>query len=312
MIISASYKTDIPAFYGEWFLRRLRAGYCRMVNPYNRRSVQISLRCEDVDGFVFWTKNLGPFLEVLEEVRELGYPFYIQYSINSYPRDLEVSVTHPERSIEHMHRVRERFGEWAGVWRYDPVLFTSLTPLDHHRQSFRELASRLEGATDEVVISFAQIYRKTQRNLEAAARHNGFQWEDPEDEVKLRLGEEMAAVAAEHGMRLTVCSQSRYVPRGGSEARCIDGLRLSRIAGHLVAAPEKGNRPDCRCARSRDIGEYDTCPHGCVYCYAVQHRALARRRYRQHDPEGEYLFAPQTAVPEGSVEAGFPLPLWER
>jgi hypothetical protein len=311
MIISASYKTDIPAFYGEWFLRRLRAGYCRMVNPYNRRSVQVSLRREDVEGFVFWTKNLGPFLEVLKEVRELGFPFYIQYSINSYPRDLEVSVTSAQRSIEHMHRIRERFGEWAAVWRYDPVLFTSLTPLEHHRTSFRELASRLEGTTDEVVISFAQVYRKTQRNLEAARRHSGFEWRDPEDEVKVRLGEEMAAIAAEHGMRLTVCSQSRYVPRGGGEARCIDGMRLSRIAGHLVAAPEKGNRPDCRCARSRDIGEYDTCPHGCVYCYAVQHRALARRRYREHDPEGEYLFAPPTPVREGSEEAGYPLRLWK-
>ncbi|RME63080.1 MAG: DUF1848 domain-containing protein [Caldilineae bacterium] len=293
MIISASYKTDIPAFYGEWFMNRLRAGFCKMVNPYNQQVIRVDLTRPAVDGIVFWTKNAGPFIHHFDTVADMGYPFVVQYTINAYPRSLEFSVVDAHKSVEHMHTLCKRFGPRVAVWRYDTILFTSLTPMAFHRRNFARLAQALEGATDEVIISFAQIYRKTRRNLDWAARKFGFQWEDPADPVKYELAGELAEIARQHGMRISMCAQRAYLAPGVEEAHCIDAQRLAEVAGKPIAAPIKGNRPECMCYQSRDIGEYDTCPHGCVYCYAVRDRRLAQRRYRLHDPEGAFLFPPR-------------------
>lgn len=289
MIISASYRTDIPAFYGEWFINRLNTGYCQVENPYSGAPYLVSLKREDVDGFVFWTKNAGPFMERLVQVHAQGYPFIVQYSINAYPRELEFSVVEAKRSVEHMHILAGKYGPRVPVWRYDPIVLTSLTPVDFHITNFRRLAQALEGVTDEVVISFAQIYQKTRRNMTWAAHEFGFDWHDPDDETKRALAVELAFIASEHGMQLSVCSQKAYVPADGTEAHCIDVKRLSDVAGREIRARLKGNRPECGCFISRDIGGYDTCPHGCVYCYAVQNRALAQTRYHEHDPAGEFL-----------------------
>ncbi|MDF2629811.1 MAG: hypothetical protein K0R39_3642 [Symbiobacteriaceae bacterium] len=292
MIISASYKTDIPCFYGQWFMNRLRAGYCKMVNPYSRQIYRVSLTRADVDGFIFWTKNLGPFLPHLAEIRAAGYPFIIQYTITGYARSLEHAVVDSEQSVGQIRRVASEFGPKAVVWRYDPILFTSATPHEYHLKSFSRLAEQLEGAVDEVVISFAHVYAKTKRNLAVAAHKHGLTWSDPDDEAKRDLVGRFVEVAGSHGMQVAICSQNRYVTEGTRPARCVDAERLGAVAGRLIAAERRGNRPDCDCYASKDIGEYDTCPHGCVYCYAVQTQSLAQARYRQHDPDGEFLFPP--------------------
>jgi hypothetical protein len=292
VLISASYRTDIPAFYGEWFRNRLHAGFCRVVNPYGGPPSRVSLLPEEVEGFVFWTKNLGPFLSHLAEVRERGIPFVVQYTINGYPRSLEYAVVDPEKSIERVRRVADEYGPRVVVWRYDTIVFSSETPRGFHLRNFERLAAGLAGVTDEVVISFVQIYRKTRTNMNAAAELFNFTWSDPEDAEKMSLVRDLAACARVHGMRLTVCSQERFLGPGIEAARCIDAARTEDIAGRPIRALLKGNRPECACYESRDIGEYDTCPHGCVYCYAVRTRALARRRFQQHDPEGEFLCAP--------------------
>lgn len=292
MIISASYKTDLPALYGPWFMRRLEAGFCRMVNPYGGQIHEVDLRPRAVDGFVFWTKNLGPFRDALAEVRRRGYPFVVHYGINGYPRVLEPAVCDAEHAVAHVCEVADRYGPRVAVWRYDPILFTSLTPPAFHAENFGKLAATLAGAVDEVVISFAHVYRKTQRNVARAAAAAGFTWEDPDGETKRALARALTDIAASHGIRLTVCSQQRYVVPGAGEARCVDAARLADVAGHPVRAPLKGNRPDCRCHRSRDIGDYDTCTQGCVYCYAVSSTEAAARRRCDHDPDGEFLFAP--------------------
>jgi hypothetical protein len=289
MIISASYKTDIPAFYGKWFINRLSAGYCKTINPYGGQIYQIGLKREDVDGFVFWTKNLGPFITKLDAIRELGYPFIVQYTIHAYPRTFEYSVVDATRSISHMKDISKTYGPKIAVWRYDPILFTSITPYDYHIKNFETLASELEGTTDEVVISFAQIYKKTQNNLNLASDKLGFTWYDPDDVIKGNLATELAGIAKEHNMQLTMCSQRRFLTKGVKEAGCIDARRLSDVAGFSIRAKLKGNRPECGCYESIDIGEYDTCPHGCIYCYAVHNRMLAQKRFKDHDPTGEFL-----------------------
>jgi hypothetical protein len=303
MIISASYKTDIPTFYGEWFMNRVRAGYCKMVNPYGRQIYRVDLSLEQVDGFVFWTKNIGPFLKYLPEIERRGYPFTIQHTINGYPRELEARVINYNQTVEHMKRVAGEYGPERLIWRYDPILFTTLTPVEWHRKNFEQLACQLKGTTDEVVISFAQVYRKTKRNVEEAAREHGFDWSEHQDEEHvLQIGRELATefaqVARSYGMQLKICSQKAFlIPDVVEEARCVDAERLERISGRIITGKthQKGNRKECSCFASRDIGEYDTCPHGCVYCYAVQRRDVALQRFHEHKPESEFLFEPDQA-----------------
>lgn len=289
MIVSASYRTDIAAFYSEWFLRRLDEGFALVRNPYAGRLYRVDLRPPRVTGFVFWTRNFGPLLKHLDRLRAFGRPFLVQFTITRYPRAIEPAVIPAEKAVAQMHRLSREVHPQCAVWRYDPVLFSSLTPREFHLDNFARLAAQLEGATDEVVISFAQIYAKSRRNLDAAARRHGFTWQDPPDEAKRALADELAALARRHGMRLTVCSQPDYVAPGAELARCIDVRRLARIRGEPLDAPIRGNRPGCACHESRDIGEYDTCPHGCLYCYAVRHRRLALARYRAHDPASPSL-----------------------
>lgn len=301
MIVSASYRTDIPAFYGRWFLNRFRAGYARVINPYGRQMSTVPLRA-GVDGFVFWTRNAEPFRESLRAVRQAGIPFVLSYTATNYPRALESSVIESARAVADIRALAAEFGPRAVVWRYDPVVFSTLTPADFHLRNFTSLAEALAGAVDECVISFANIYRKTARNLDAAARAHHFAWDDPPGEDKRRLAARLAEMAAARGMRLSLCSQPPYLVAGVSPAACIDAGRLEDVAAgwgspRAIRAKVKGNRPGCLCAESRDIGEYDTCPHGCAYCYAVGSRSLAKRRYRDHDPDGEFLWAAPITAP---------------
>lgn len=299
MIISASYKTDIPTFYGDWFINRLRAGHCKTLNPYNRQIVRVSLKPGDAQGFVFWTKNVGPFIGHLAEVHRRGFPFVVQHTINGYPRVLEEAVVDAAKSVEHVRRLAEEYGPRVSVWRYDTIVHSSVTPRKFHVETFSRLAKELGGATDEVVISFAHLYEKTLRNMNRAADANGLTWSDPSDDWKRSLLVELTEIAASNRIKLTVCSQPRFIVPGSGEARCVDAIRLNEIGGTAFKSKLKGNRKECGCYESRDIGEYDTCPHGCVYCYAVKNRELALQRFRQHDPESEFLFPP----PADAVEA---------
>ncbi len=314
MIISASYKTDIPTFYGDWFMNRLRVGFCKMINPYNRTAIKVSLLPGEAEGFVFWTKNIGPFLKHLPEIRDRGFPFVIQHTINGYPRALEYSVVNAARSVENMNRVAQIFGPRVAVWRYDTIVISSESPLDFHRQNFGSLCRQLEGATDEVVISFVHLYKKTLRNMNWAAQEFGFSWEDPSRDIKRQLASEMVLIAKAHGMRLSICSQRDFLVDGAHDARCIDADRLEAIAGHQFRTQMRGNRKECGCFASRDIGDYDTCPHGCVYCYAVHNRELAQRRFREHDPTSEFLFKTPGVkdLSEASLNSPLNLPLFDQ
>ena len=286
MIVSASYRTDIPAFYSTWFARRLAEGHAMVANPYGGKSYRVALRGEDVDGFVFWSRNMQPFRDNLAN---LGAPFMVQYTVTGYPRALEPSVLTAAQAIDDIKALARQYGGRAVVWRYDPIVFTDLTDAAFHCRNFAALAGALKGAVDEVCVSFAQIYRKSRRNLDLAAKQHGFTWRDPDWDEKQALLPELQAIAAAQNMRLTVCSQPEA---GGTGAACIDATRLSELAGHDIKARQKGTRRGCLCAESRDIGAYDTCPHGCAYCYAVRDRDKALMNYRGHTADAERLSMP--------------------
>jgi len=312
MIVSASSRTDLPAFYGSWFQNRLDAGYCLSVNAFNGHTYRIGLRREEVDGFVFWTKNLGPFLPELATLQGRGFPFVIHYTINGYPRFLEPSILPAETAIAHLRRVAQTYGPTVGVWRYDPILITDATDFDFHRGNFARLARALAGAVDEVVVAYASfVYRKTRVNLARAARREGFQWEDPEAERKRDFLAELAPIAVENGMRLGLCSQPEYLSPAVWEAVCIDARRLSEVAKRSIAGWKPGHRgPHCACDYSRDIGAYDTCLHGCAYCYANANVQLSRTRYEQHDPSAEWLCGPGRTL--AKKHEGLSLFCWDR
>jgi hypothetical protein len=219
VIISASFRTDIPAFYGEWFMNRLREGFCNVPNPYGGGSYRVLLTPDAAQGFIFWTKNLGPFLAHLSEIRERGFSFAVQYTINDFPRSLEHSVLDSERCIAHMHELAARFGPRVAVWRYDPIVATSLTPLSWHRHNFERLAGKLTGSTDEVVVSFVHYYRKTRLNMARAARRSSFEWCDPPLREKQLLAADLATIARKFGMQLGACSQPDVLAGEAGPAR---------------------------------------------------------------------------------------------
>lgn len=269
-------------------MNRFAAGQCNAINPWNRKPYSVSLASGDVDGFVFWTRHLAPFAEYLPQIAARA-PFYVQYTITGYPRALERSVVSTEHALADLGALARRFGPRAAVWRYDPIVLTTHTTPNWHLENFSGLAQRLEGLVDEVTVSLVQPYRKTKRNLDRAAATGGFAWQAESPENFRETIARLAETAAQHGMSLTVCSQTKLVAGSARPAACIDAARLTDIAGHAIPSKVKGNRPDCLCHASRDIGAYDTCPHGCAYCYAVSDTASAKERYAAHDPNADHL-----------------------
>ena len=282
MIISASYRSDIPAFHGDWFLAALAAGEVAVANPYSQRPYPVDLRPETVDGYVFWTRNARPFARALAAVAAQGKPFVMQYTILGYPRAIDTSVIDPRLAIENAREIAAAYGRGVVVWRYDPVLLTPATETAWHRANFTRLADALAGIVDEVVVSFAQLYAKSRRNLAKA----GITWRVPEMAEQTALIADLRAIAAEREITLSLCTQPDLAgATGAAAARCVDAARLADIAGRPIAAVTKGNRPGCLCAQSRDIGAYDSCVHGCRYCYAVaDHEAVLRRLRADRQP----------------------------
>ncbi|KAA5605154.1 DUF1848 domain-containing protein [Roseospira marina] len=293
MIVSASYRTDIPAFHARWFQARLAAGEAWVTNPYGGRPSRVSLAAGDVDGWVFWTRNPLPFMDALEAVAARGEPFTVQMTVLGYPRALDTAVIPPDRALPAMAALRDRFGPRAVVWRHDPIVFTDLTPAAWHRERFARHAVALRGVVDEVVLSVMQVYAKTRRGLDARARQHGFAWRDPPDDEKRALLADLAEIGAQEGLRVSLCGQEalRAGLPGVAPAACIDAARLADVAGRQIKARPKPHRT-CGCAESRDIGAYDTCPHGCAYCYAVRNVTLAKQRYAAHDPASPFLEKP--------------------
>lgn len=284
MIVSASYRTDIPAFHADWFARRLAEGWCAVRNPYGGKPYRVALAGPEVDGFVFWTRNTAPFMGVLDR---LDAPFVVQATVTGYPRALDRRTPAPADAIAGLRAIRDRWGAHAVVWRYDPILIGEATPADWHIDNFRALAGAMAGLTDEVTVSFTQLYAKSRRNLDGAIGAGAYR--DPDPGEKIALIDRLAGLAGEVGMRLTLCTQPDLVDGARMPASCIDAARLSAVADRPIVARTKGNRPGCLCAESRDIGAYDTCGHGCVYCYAVANHAKARTRAKAQPVGAERL-----------------------
>lgn len=297
-IISASRRTDIPAFYFDWFASRVRAGFCDVANPFNPKQVRrVSLRPADVDAIVFWTKDPAPMVERLAELGELASRCLFLFTLNAYTRDLEPGLPPLDERVASFRELADSLGPERVVWRYDPIIPSNRTPCEWHAETFADLARKLRGATKRVILSFLDLYRKTTRRLkpleERGWRFDAGREDTPEARALIRS---IAASASENGIAARMCAEPvDYTDEGAPPGPCIDGAlirRLFGVTGHDAEDP--GQRGHCRCAKSVDVGAVDTCLHGCVYCYSTQSDAAARRRRAAHDPTDSMLWRPGT------------------
>ena len=291
MIISASRRTDIPAFYSRWFMNRIRAGYCVVVNPFNARQVtRISLAPRDVEVVVFWTRHAGPILRHLPELDRLGYRTTFQYTVVGYPRTVDPSVPPLETALRTFRETALRVGPDRITWRYDPVFVSSVTDIPYHRDRFARIAEALRGLTRHSVVSVMHRYRKVEKRLKRLAADGIHPLVTAEDAMQSLLAD-FADAARRNGMQISSCgSEMDLTSLGIGSGRCIDAETLSRIFGiHLPASKDPHQRKACGCSVSKDIGAYDTCGFGCVYCYATNSRERARAARRRHDPDAESL-----------------------
>lgn len=267
MIISASRRTDIPAFYSKWFMRRIKDGFVYVRNPMNTHQVScIPLSPDAVDCIVFWTKNPAPsFIDALPALDDMGYKYYFQYSITSYNDKIERHIGKKEVQIEKFVRLSDAIGRDKVIWRYDPIFVSEYYDMDYHAKWFEYIASRLAGKTGKCIISFLDRYKKIEKRLDEAGI------KEPTAMQMLEAGERLAKIAARYSIKIETCCETADLSQFGIEhGHCIDADLISRICGKRFAlGKDKSQRQNCGCVESVDIGAYNTCRNGCVYCYAT-------------------------------------------
>ena len=282
MIISASRRTDIPAFYAAWFMQRVRAGFCTVPNPFNARQVStISLAVQDVDAIVFWTRNPRPLLPHLPELDTAGYRTIFQYTLLDYPRWLETHTPPAKAAIATFRELSARIGADRVIWRYDPLVFTDSIDASYHRRRFADIAAALAGHTRRVVVSVVDDYAKTRRRLQQLGDEMLVPKERAaEDAAFAELMCDLARIADANGMEIQSCAETLDLqPHGIQPGKCIDDELLKRLFGVDVAAvKDPSQRTHCGCVVSKDIGMYNSCVFGCQYCYATASFATAATR----------------------------------
>lgn len=284
MIISASRRTDIPAFYSEWLFSRIKAGYALVKNPLNTKHVfKVSLVPDDVDALVFWTKNPGPMLPHLHKLKD--YTYYFLFSITPYDSEFERGVPDKKIIIDTFKKLSDTIGSEKVIWRYDPIIITPRLSIKYHADAFSVLASELQGYTKKCIFSYMTYYNKCLKNM------RGIEYSVPGDEEKNNLALIMAQSALKHNIKLQSCAdQKEYIHENIAKGGCIDSDLISKISGkNICAAADKNQRPGCLCSVSRDIGIYNSCIHGCIYCYANYNFMAAQSIRKKYDPDSALL-----------------------
>lgn len=272
MIISASRRTDIPAFFADWFADGIRAGRIEIQNPRNPSQKRVvPLGPEDVDAIVFWTRDPRPLLPGLDELdrRKIGYVFHV--TLTPYGPPLEPGLPPLEARVGAVLDLAGRLGPERVNWRYDPVLLSNRTDGDFHRRQFSALARRLRGRVGGVTLSLLDWYQKTSRALRPLEGQGWiFSRSGPGDAESRLLLRDLSDIARAQGFSPRACAEEAdLLPLGIGPARCVDAAALQALFGRAMPCrKDRAQRPACRCHESVDIGRYGTCRHGCLYCYA--------------------------------------------
>lgn len=312
VIVSASRSTDIPAFYCDWFFNRLKAGYSAWTNPFN--GVKSFVSYEKTRFIVFWSKNPRPLISHLNELEDRGIKCYVQFTMNDYEAEgLEKNVRPLAERIETFHMLKEKLGLGGVVWRFDPMILTDTIGVDDLLRKVENIGNQLKGSTEKLVFSYADIleYRKVKANLEKNSIPYRL-WDVPQME---QMAEGLYELNKGWGYTLATCGEKIDISKFGIEHnRCVDGDLIIRRAyddpvlmdymkvkiedGGLFGIPDdaivlpdgryfisghkkdNGQRELCGCMASKDIGEYNTCPHMCEYCYANTSKDIALSNWR--------------------------------
>jgi len=290
-IVSASRRTDIAAFYSEWLINRVRAGYCDVPNPMNPRQVsRVSLKPDDVAAIVFWTRNPKPLLRHLDELDNRGLRYYFQYTVLNNPKEIDPKVPRVADALSTFKELAERIGPSRVIWRYDPIFFTTATPPSFHVDSYSSIADALRGFTLRSVISIVDIYNKIKLRVEALSRQGIVPVECNEAELG-RTMVEMVNAAKRNDMEITSCAEQIDLSRYGVKpGKCVDDALISKVFNiHVNHQKDPAQRMACGCVMSRDIGMYDSCLFNCAYCYATSSIARALVRFKSHQQTGPSL-----------------------
>ncbi|MBR0540257.1 MAG: DUF1848 domain-containing protein [Bacteroidales bacterium] len=312
VIISASRSTDIPAFYADWFFHRLKVGYSAWTNPFN--GVKSFVSYEKCRFIVFWSKNPEPLLGHLDELKGRNIGCYIQYTLNDYEKEgLEKGVPPLEERIDTFKKLVDQLGQGRVIWRFDPLILTDQIGMDDLLKKVENIGDQLKGFTEKLVFSYADInlYKKVKANLEKS-RVNYAEWTTNQMEV---FAQRLSELNQKWHYQLATCGEKIDIDRYGIQHnKCVDDDLMIRFAHHDKALMDflgvevkeslfgteivkkkdnrdKGQRQFCGCIMSKDIGEYNTCPHLCEYCYANASKEKAQENYNKHEmnPLGETI-----------------------
>lgn len=281
MIINTGSRTDIPAFFSQWFFNRIKEGSVCTRNPYNGDIYKYPLDSKIIDCLCFCTKNPRPMLKDLDLLDDFNQFWFV--TITPYGRDIEVNVPSYKHVIKSFKELSDYLGVKKVSWRYDPIFITEKYSLDYHIDKFEEIASELSGYTNDCTISFIDLYQKVLRNFPEAN-------EVATDEM-LRIGEDFSKIANEYDIRMKTCVEGTLLDRFGFDSSgCMTQQVIENAIGNNLKIPKGKYRiRECDCIFGRDIGAYNTCLHGCRYCYANYSTKLVKKNQKLHNTDSPLL-----------------------
>jgi hypothetical protein len=278
MIISASRRTDIPSHYSEWFFNRIKEKFVYVRNPMNVHQIsKINLDHDKVDCIVFWTKNPKPIFNYLNMINDFAY--YFQFTLNPYEQDVEEKLPFKNEIIETFKRLSDKIGPNKVIWRYDPVLLNNKYNITYHVDNFGKFANLLKGYTEKVTFSFIDFYKRITENIRSINAG------EITIEEKNIIAEKFSQIAKECNLLIDTCAEEIELSKYGIEhARCIDDKLISKIIGNnFIAEKDKNQRLECGCVKSIDIGQYNSCSNGCLYCYANYSQKIVTDNINKHN-----------------------------
>ena len=285
MIISASRRTDIPSYYSDWFFNRIKEGYVLVRNPLNTHNIsKINFSPDVVDGIVFWSKNPRPMLKRLNEIRE--YPYYFQFTLNSYETDIEANLPSKIPDIvDTFKKLSDKIGENRVIWRYDPILKNEKYTLEHHVKHFEMFAKMLHGYTKKCTVSFIDYYRSITKNIEELKLN-----EITEKDMRY-IAKSFSEIGKHYKLDIDTCAETVDLSEYGiGHARCVDDKIFSDITGFRYdVRKDKNQRLECGCITSIDIGMYNTCLNACKYCYANHNIKTVRENHLKYNSKSPLL-----------------------
>jgi len=281
MVINVSGRTDIVAFYMDWFLKRIEEGYFMVRNPFYPKLVH-RIDYEDVDLIVFCTKNPKNLLLNIDKITK---PFIVHVTLTPYEQDIEPSVPPVEDVIETIKKLSKKIGKDKIFVRYDPVFLNDKYTIDYHIKAFEKITKDLDGYTKTIIISFIDYYKNVEANMDIL-KIKPFGEEDYE-----RIGENFSYIASKHGMSVQTCAEKQTLfEYGFIQNDCVTEDLVEHFTGKTIKEKWTARRDkNCNCIHMYDIGEYNTCKHYCKYCYANYSEKDIERRVKLHNPNSSVL-----------------------